>query len=306
MHAIKPKKENVLSVSIQSLTPQQTCFEIENCRRDIVNALRRVMIAEVPCLAIDSVEWKINNTVVFCEHQEKNFSLTPLACDDAIDSITMAGDCECGGSCSKCSVILSLDVKNTNSTSSSGGVNVDVTNHNFISDDPRVKPISDVICLNKLKPGQHIASTAIARKGCFFFKLKLFFMQLINLYGWFIIEFLYSFFLAGIGKWDAKFRASAGIEIRCLTESEQQQPLAEKEQQQLLSNCDSKVEELAKSSENDHDDTQQHHNWNLKVGSTGALASDLIILTAMTVLKKKFESFKIALMKELEVVVVNS
>jgi len=149
-----------LSVSVEHLSRLSIRFKIRHCTVSLANALRRVMMSDVPCLAVDSVEWEKNNTVVFHEFQERVFALTALACDDAIDSMTMADRCKCGEFCSDCSIRLSLRVKNTSST-----CDLDVTNRDLLCSDSRILPISDVILLNKLKPGQEIAFSAVARKG---------------------------------------------------------------------------------------------------------------------------------------------
>lgn len=63
---------------ILSLTEETCIFELTNTDPDIANALRRIMIAEVPTVAIDLVEIEVNTTVLNDEFLAHRLGLIPL------------------------------------------------------------------------------------------------------------------------------------------------------------------------------------------------------------------------------------
>ena len=80
----------------------------------IGNALRRIMISEVPTMAIDLVEVKENTSALHDEFIVHRLGLVPLKCpeDSAsshhIDKFVFAEDCQCPSMCEKCTVKFNL------------------------------------------------------------------------------------------------------------------------------------------------------------------------------------------------------
>ncbi|MCD6154415.1 MAG: DNA-directed RNA polymerase subunit D [Candidatus Verstraetearchaeota archaeon] len=121
------------------------------------NALRRIMISEVPIMAINEVVILNNTSPIYDEVLAHRLSLIPLKTD--LDRFNLPEKCSCGGvGCPKCQVTFVLDVKaeNTSKTVYSGDLS---------SSDPYVTPISDRFPIAKLASGQAILLEAYARLG---------------------------------------------------------------------------------------------------------------------------------------------
>ncbi|KAI9206644.1 DNA-directed RNA polymerase [Polychytrium aggregatum] len=138
-------------------------FVLSNTDLSVANAVRRVMIADVPTIAIDLVEIENNTTVLSDEFISHRLGLIPLVSTDA-SSIVYTRDCNCTQSCPRCSVQLTLDVKCTDDRTRS------VTSRDLISSSSTCYPalLNDNdpgVLIVKLRRGQEIKLTCIAKKG---------------------------------------------------------------------------------------------------------------------------------------------
>jgi len=94
-------------IEILSLTEDKIVFTLDNCDLSYANALRRVMISEVPTIAIDTVDMIENTSVLFDEFIAHRLGLIPLQSTDASKMI-YPRDCQCEGRCSQCTVTFRL------------------------------------------------------------------------------------------------------------------------------------------------------------------------------------------------------
>jgi len=122
------------------------------------NALRRVMIAEVPSMAIDDVVFVENTSPLQDEVIAHRLGLIPLKTD--LDSYVLPEECECHSElgCSKCRVTLTLDAE-------AGDTTRIVYSSEIRSEDPDVTPVSEKIPIAKMAPGQRLRLEAYARLG---------------------------------------------------------------------------------------------------------------------------------------------
>jgi len=145
-------------------------FTLENVDLSFANALRRVILSEVPTLAIDIVEVDINTSVLADEFICHRLGLIPLSSKN-VDDVLYTRDCECENYCEHCSVILDLDARCT----TDDGMNVyasmltisENTANQWVgrpvfkpSDENKQGPI-----IAKLRKGQRIKMKCIAKKG---------------------------------------------------------------------------------------------------------------------------------------------
>lgn len=85
------------TVRIRELKDDYIKFELKDTDPSIANALRRIMIAEVPTLAIDLVEIETNSSVLNDEFLSHRLGLIPLKSERAME-MRLSRDCDaCDG-----------------------------------------------------------------------------------------------------------------------------------------------------------------------------------------------------------------
>jgi DNA-directed RNA polymerase subunit D len=131
---------------------------IEGVDTAFMNSLRRIVLAEVPAMAIDEVVVIENSSLLHDEILAHRMGLIPLKTD--LDSYNLPEECTCKSElgCNLCRVSLTMDVeaKDSNRTVYSG---------DLMSENPNIEPVSAKIPLVKLAPDQRIRLEAYARLG---------------------------------------------------------------------------------------------------------------------------------------------
>jgi DNA-directed RNA polymerase subunit D len=123
-----------------------------------MNALRRTVISEVPCMAVDEIVVLENSSVLQDEIIAHRLGLVPLKTD--LDSYNLPEECECKSEfgCNLCRVTLTLEAESKVGTRS-------VYSGEMVSENPNIVPISEKIPLLKLAKEQKIRLEAYARLG---------------------------------------------------------------------------------------------------------------------------------------------
>lgn len=131
---------------------------VEGVDTAFMNSLRRIMLAEVPSMAIDEVVIIENSSMLHDEILAHRMGLIPLKTD--LDSYNLPEECPCKSElgCNLCRVSLTLDVEAKDSTKT-------VYSGNLISENPNIMPVSTRIPIVKLAPDQRIRLEAYARLG---------------------------------------------------------------------------------------------------------------------------------------------
>lgn len=124
----------------------------------LANALRRIMMTEVPSMAIDDVVIIENSSPMYDEILAHRLGLLPLRTD--LQNYVLPEECSCKSElgCANCRVVLTLDVESTESIRT-------VYSGDLISEDPAISLVSKKIPLTKLAPGQKVRIEAYARLG---------------------------------------------------------------------------------------------------------------------------------------------
>ena len=123
-----------------------------------MNALRRVIIAEVPCMAIDEIVIIENSSILQDETIAHRLGLIPLKTD--LDGYNLPEVCPCKSEfgCNLCRVTLTLDVEVKEETRT-------VYSGELTSENPEIIPVSEKIPIIKLSKGQKLRLEAYARLG---------------------------------------------------------------------------------------------------------------------------------------------
>jgi DNA-directed RNA polymerase subunit D len=131
---------------------------IEGANIAFMNSLRRVMLAEVPAMAIDEVVIVENSSMLHDEILAHRVGLIPLRTD--LDSYNLPEECTCKSElgCNLCRVSLTLDVEAKDNTKT-------VYSGDLVSENPNIVPVSTRVPLVKLAPDQRIRLEAYARLG---------------------------------------------------------------------------------------------------------------------------------------------
>ncbi|KAJ7803641.1 DNA-directed RNA polymerase II, subunit 3, partial [Mycena leptocephala] len=176
------------TVRIRDLKKDRVNFVLENVDLAFANSLRRVMMADLPTIAIDLVEIQANTTVLPDEFIAHRLGMVPLVSSNCEEGIRYNRDCTCMAACQYCSIQLKLDVAcHNNTTMDITSNHLEVTSyqsndfeqvgegeagdepakrgeyfgHPVGKNDPDVAPV--LIC--KIRKGQELKLRCIAKKG---------------------------------------------------------------------------------------------------------------------------------------------
>jgi DNA-directed RNA polymerase subunit D len=147
-------------VKIEVLEKDETNIRVAVREADVplMNALRRIGLAEVPAMAIDEVVMIENSSILQDEMIAHRLGLVPLKTD--LDNYTLPEDCECKSEfgCGQCRVTLTLNAESNEGTRA-------VYSGELVSENPSVVPVTEKIPLIKLAKGQKLKLEAYARLG---------------------------------------------------------------------------------------------------------------------------------------------
>ncbi|KAH7647019.1 conjugation stage-specific [Cryptosporidium bovis] len=158
-------------VEITELTQNSIRFTLSNTDLSVANTLRRIILAEIPTLAIDLVTIVDNTSVLHDEFIAHRAGLLPIDSKDIRD-FNFKDRCECQERCNKCSIEYYLDI------TCEGITTRDVTHHDIQPLNPSISvpmPVpkkdqkdeisNNGIIIAKLGPGQRLAMRMSACKG---------------------------------------------------------------------------------------------------------------------------------------------
>jgi DNA-directed RNA polymerase subunit D len=129
-------------------------FTLDGATPAFANALRRIMISEVPTLAVEWVDFHKNSSVLFDEIVAHRIGLIPLLFDPG--KFNFREDCKCGGKgCPSCEVVFAVDKKGP----------CMVYSGDMKSSNKDVKPVSKDFPITELLENQELRFEARAQLG---------------------------------------------------------------------------------------------------------------------------------------------
>lgn len=142
-----------MKIQVLNKTDTEIQFLLEDSNPQFANALRRIMISEVPILAIDSVDFSVNDSILYNEVIAHRLGLIPLVFDPK--KFHFKEEHEDGKICSLCEVVFAINKKGPGM----------VYSKDMKSSNPDVKPLYDDIPIIELSDNQQLKLEASAYLG---------------------------------------------------------------------------------------------------------------------------------------------
>jgi len=134
-------------------------FKLKNSNPAYANTLRRILLMEVPVLAIDEVIILENTTPLYDEIIAHRLGLLPISTPPG--EFNLREECVCEGhGCTQCEISLNLEKE-----SEAMGEIETLFSGEFIPEDPKVAPVNSEVPILRMTGGQKITVQAIARLG---------------------------------------------------------------------------------------------------------------------------------------------
>jgi len=148
----------VVEIQILEKTDEFMRFIVRGVNVPFVNALRRIMLTEVPTMAIDEIVILENSSILNDEILAHRMGFIPLKTD--LDSYNLPEECKCESElgCNLCRANLTLEAEAEDKI-------MTVYSGELKPENPDIAPVSDKIPLVKLAPGQRVNFEAYARLG---------------------------------------------------------------------------------------------------------------------------------------------
>lgn len=143
-----------MKVSVQEKSDEKLIFTLKGVSQAYANTLRRLMIGEVPVMAIEDVTFFKNDSVLYDEIIAHRLGLIVLKTD--LESYNMQSVCPCkGAGCPQCQLKIGLQVEGPRT----------VYAKDLVTKDPKVVPIYPDTVIVKLLEGQSLELEAVAVLG---------------------------------------------------------------------------------------------------------------------------------------------
>ncbi|MCK4281149.1 MAG: DNA-directed RNA polymerase subunit D, partial [Candidatus Lokiarchaeota archaeon] len=133
-----------MSIEIIEKDDRLIRFILSDISTEMANAFRRIILIEIPVMAIDEVIMLRNDSPLYDEILAHRLAMIPIVTD--LKHYNFQQECSCGGAgCALCSVTLTCDIKNDTDET------ILVTSGDLISNDPKIVPVSPNIPIVKLE-----------------------------------------------------------------------------------------------------------------------------------------------------------
>lgn len=150
---MSPLKLDVLKESEHKIV-----FITEGISIEMINAIRRIILTEIPVMAIDEIIILKNDSPLYDEILSHRMGLIPLKTD--LDTYKLPHECDClGYGCPLCQVSLTCEITNTTNAL------LEIYSGDLISNDPKIVPVDPNIPFVKIGKNAKIIIEAYAILG---------------------------------------------------------------------------------------------------------------------------------------------
>ncbi len=148
----------VMSLEVLEKNDRKLVFVVEGISMEMANAIRRIIISEMPVMAVDEVIILKNDSPLYDEIIAHRLSMIPLTTD--LNVYKLPRDCECGGfGCPLCQVSLTCEVTNTSNSP------MEIYSGDLKSNDPQIIPVNPNIPIVKIDKNDKVIIEAYAVLG---------------------------------------------------------------------------------------------------------------------------------------------
>jgi DNA-directed RNA polymerase subunit D len=147
-----------MKITILEQNGNTLLFILSGVSAPFANAIRRIIMAEVPSMAIEDVMMFENTSVMFDEIVAHRLGLIPLKTD--LESYLLPEECKCKSEfgCDNCRASFTLDVEAKEESKM-------VYSGDLVSENDDIYPVTKKIPIVKLAPGQRLKLEAYAKLG---------------------------------------------------------------------------------------------------------------------------------------------
>ncbi|MFW9876945.1 MAG: DNA-directed RNA polymerase subunit D [Candidatus Thorarchaeota archaeon] len=147
-----------MDIEVLDRSDQRITFVIEDISIEMANAIRRIILSEIPVMAIDEVIVLKNDSPLYDEIISHRLGMIPLTTD--LEAYKLPQDCSCGGyGCALCQVSLTCEVSNTTN------IPIEVYSGDLKSNDPKIAPVNPNIPVVKIDKNNQLIIEAYAILG---------------------------------------------------------------------------------------------------------------------------------------------
>lgn len=147
-----------MNLTVLEKSDYKLTFVVEGISIEMANAIRRIILTEIPVMAIDEVIILKNDSPLYDEIIAHRLGMIPLKTD--LKAYNLPRDCDCGGfGCPMCQVSLTCEVTNTTN------MPLEIFSGDLKSNDPKIIPVDSRIPIVKIDKNDKVIIEAYAILG---------------------------------------------------------------------------------------------------------------------------------------------
>jgi DNA-directed RNA polymerase subunit D len=147
-----------MNIEVVEKSDRKFTFIVEGLSIEMANAIRRILLSEIPVMAVDEVIVLKNDSPLYDEVIAHRIGMIPLKTD--LEAYNLPSECDCSGyGCPLCQVSLTLEVTNTSN------MPLDIYSGDLKSNDPKITPVDPNIPIVKIDKNDSIILEAYAVLG---------------------------------------------------------------------------------------------------------------------------------------------